>query len=464
MWRSLSPPVLLALFVDANEGRALLRPLRRLPCTVYARSSAPRAAFEDADVEYVPIDLNAPPAVTTFGALGVIMPHLLDNLCGANITQPNALQCAAFAPLVAGSDALIHAHTGSGKTLAFLLPLIHQIDTTSKEPQVLVLCPSRELAFQTYRVAESLVLHSAVRVGAVAGGANPNRQVERLRKVRPQLLVGTAGRVCELSFELRKLKLQRVRHVVIDEVDEALRPPHVEPTLRLIESMRDRRKLQLVFASATADTPTVRRTALQLMEAPKLFQLGSSAEELKGLPAHIVHALCVSPPHKLLEALARLARIEPAPKALVFVNSPHRARIVSEQLRAEYGVRAASLHGKQEREERVAVMRSFVGGQLPLIVSTEMGARGLDIPSLTHVVNLELPTDEQHYVHRAGRCGRAGAAGTVLSLVAPERARIVRKLTDKLGVEVLPMHVRAGKLVRANGKRKDGANRQRAQV
>lgn len=442
--------ILLPLVVSGIGRRAVLPHLSPVSSrTPYLRARGSRATLGDSDFEHVHIDSNAPPAFETFGALGVSVPHMLDNMLSAEITKPNALQCAAFEPLATGSDALIHAHTGSGKTLAFLLPLIHEIDASSKEPQVLVLCPSRELAFQTFRVAESILINSTVRVGAVAGGANPNRQIDKLRKVRPQLLVGTAGRVCELAFEMRRLKLQRVRHVVLDEVDEALRPPHLEPTLRLVESMGDGRKLQLIFASATADTPTVRRTAIQLMTDPKLLQLAvSSGGSVAMLPPNIEHALCVSSPQKQLETLARFARIEPSPKALVFVNSPHRARVVAERLCEDYGVNAAALHGKQEREERVAVMRSFIDGRLPVIVSTEMGARGLDIPELTHVVNLELPTDASHYVHRAGRCGRAGVAGTVLSLVAPDRARIVRKFTDKLGVQISSMKVRNGMLVK----------------
>jgi len=130
----------------------------------------------------------------------------------------------------------------------------------------------------------------------------------------------------------------------------------------------------------------------------------------------------------------------------VFVNSPHRAQVVAQMLVESYGVRAASLHGKQEREERVAVMRAFHSGKLPLIISTEMGARGLDIPGLTHVVNLELPTDERHYVHRAGRCGRAGVAGTVLSLVPHKSVPVLTKLASRLGVELAEMQVRAGQL------------------
>ena len=138
---------------------------------------------------------------------------------------------------------------------------------------------------------------------------------------------------------------------------------------------------------------------------------------------------------------------EPKPTVLAFVNSPHRVGVVVDRLWTSYGVAAAPLVGGQEREERVDVMRRLVDGKVRLVVCTEMGARGLDLPHLTHVVNLELPTDAAHYAHRAGRCGRAGRAGTVVSVVADDRAFVVDKIAAQLGVEVTPMRLYEGKLV-----------------
>lgn len=430
----------------------------------------------------------------SFVTVGLTAPGVAQNLAAANVSAPNALQRSSFAPIASGRDVIIHACTGSGKTLAFLLPLLQALDPTSREPQALVLCPSRELAFQTLRVASMLLQGTSLRVCGAAGGANPARQIEKIRKEKPQLLVGTAGRVRELAFEWRKLKLQRVRHLVIDEVDDALRGANLKPTVELIDSFRDGRPLQLIFASATADTPTVRRSAVQLLDRPLLLRLVQpgappSPNGVAELPLTLRHGVYVLPAQKHLEAIRQLAHSSPTPTCLVFVNSPHRAKMVCEKLAEGYGVTAAPLYGQQEREEKVDVMRRrdpgsayparapqrmiltsrhhdakcpachilycrLLDGRLRFVVTTEMGARGLDIPGLSHVVNLELPTDTGHYVHRAGRTGRAGADGTVISVVSPEKTFVVEKLTKRLGLTLEHVTFRAGQLERAKSPRK----------
>ena len=207
----------------ALASASLLHAPSRGPPTLTApRAISPRAcAAPSDDFERVEVAFDtAPPTVADGGGFAALdLPsQVAANLAALNISAPNALQRASFAPLAAGRDGVLHAPTGSGKTLAFLLPLIAQLDAASREPQALVLCPSRELAFQTHRVAQQLLADSGLRSGIVAGGANPNRQIERLRKERPQLLIGTAGRVGELAYESKKLKLQRVRHLVLDAV------------------------------------------------------------------------------------------------------------------------------------------------------------------------------------------------------------------------------------------------------
>jgi superfamily II DNA/RNA helicase len=162
-------------------------------------------------------------------------------------------------------------------------------------------------------------------------------------------------------------------------------------------------------------------------------------------------------PHQVLETMKSLYHSQPAPKCLLFVNSPHRVKIVCEKLWDSYGIPAEPLYGDQEREERVEVMRKLLDGRCRMAVTTEMGARGLDLPGLTHVVNLELPTDVSHYVHRAGRCGRAGAPGTVLSVVPQNKAFVVTKLANALGVPLHQMMIKGGEIAEiAPGARRGG--------
>ena len=422
----------------------------------------------DGSIERVDVTADAVAATEkTFDGLGLTHPIVAANLAASNITAPNALQRAAFEPISAGRDTIIHAWTGSGKTLAFLVPLLERLDASSREPQALVLSPSRELAYQIHRVADAALADSGLRAAPVVGGANANRQLDRIKKERPQIIVGTAGRVCELAFEWKKLKLQRIRHVIIDEVDNALQPPHLDHVLKLLHSMQDGRPLQIILASATADTPAVRRVAAQLLtNEPTLLRLvppggdealgeDGSPDAADGiapsalgaqLPNSITHGVYVIEPNKGLKAVHALHHTSPAPRCLVFVNSPYRAKVVCERLWEQYGVPAAPLHGQQEREERVDVMRRLLDGRTRIAVTTEMGARGLDLPGLTHVVNLELPTDAAHYVHRAGRCGRAGVQGTVVSLVPPGKAFVVGKLCKKLGVPLEEVSIKGGKV------------------
>ena len=471
--RSVPLPLVLATLLSPPACASVLSGGRVgfLPSTAPIRHATPvrLSAAEEAPplgdgLTRVEVVADAAGGETSFDDLGVSEAKIVTNLAASKITSPNALQRSAFDPISSGRDTVLHAWTGSGKTLAFLLPLFELLDPENRAPQALVLCPSRELAFQINRVAEAALAGTGLSSAAVVGGANPNRQLEKIKKERPQLIVGTPGRVAELSFEWKKLKLQRVRHVIIDEVDDALRPPHLDHTMQIVSAMQDGRPLQLIFASATADTPAVRRVASQLLKKdPILLRLvtpaqptsddtagadGAASPSALGaqLPESITHGVCMVEPKRGLKAVHALHHSSPTPRCLVFVNSPHRAKIVCEKLWESYGVPAAPLYGSQEREERVDVMRRLLDGRVRIAVTTEMGARGLDLPGLTHVVNLDLPTDAAHYVHRAGRCGRAGEDGTVVSFVPPGRAFVVSKLAQRLGVPLYQMQLKGGEL------------------
>merc|ERR1740139_2058005 len=228
------------------------------------RQAAEGTMTDDLEVLDVGIGGETP---SDFAALGVLRMRVAANLAAMNISAPNALQSACFGPLLGGRDAIVQAHTGSGKTIAFLLPLIEQLDPSSSEPQAPVISPSRELAFQTARVAEALLAGTGLSCAALSGGANPNRQMDKVRKTRP-----------------------------------------------LLDSFKDGRPLQLVFASATSDAPAVRRAASQLMREPLMLRLTRTAaaggggggrgggDAAAALPSTIVHGCVVLPQRKHMEA------------------------------------------------------------------------------------------------------------------------------------------------------------------
>ena len=207
-----------------------------------------------------------------------------------------------------------------------------------------------------------------------------------------------------------------------DETDAALRSRVLEASM-----------LEVPNLGWTMDALTAGAAALEVL-ALLLLEVGVVALGAQ-LPSSITHGVWVIERNKGLKAVHALHHTtNPPPRCLVFVNSPHRAKVVCQKLWEAYGIAAAPLYGEQEREERVDVMRRLLDGRVRIAVTTEMGARGLDIPGLTHVINLELPTDPQHYVHRAGRCGRAGKDGTVLSLAPPGKAFVVASMASGRGL------------------------------
>ena len=232
-------------------------------------------AVENRPLSQIEINADAPTAnldeLPDFATLGVTVAGVVESLAAQKITRPNALQRAAFAEIAAGRDAILHAWTGSGKTLAFLLPLLERLDPNERSPQLLVLCPSRELAFQIARVAEAVLVGSSMSACAVVGGANPNRQLEKIKKERPAVIVGTPGRVCELAFDWQKLKLQRVRQIVIDEVDAALKP--YADTCAARTPPRSTSPAWECFARRTSASACLQNREINLEPAPLTRQL-----------------------------------------------------------------------------------------------------------------------------------------------------------------------------------------------
>jgi superfamily II DNA/RNA helicase len=387
---------------------------------------------------------------------------LRDNLRQMGILGPNMVQAHSAPLLLAGRDLLLHASTGSGKTLAFLLPALSRALDEAGGVQVLILCPSKELAMQTHRSCRALLEGTSLTSLPLVGGVNVARQEDALRKTRPQIIVATPRRLVEVALggERRLFKLGAVRTIIVDEADEVLRPPHAADLEQILwhtqRAAADARAyatsaaaasaVQLVFASATGDSPAVQAAAARLMRDPALLAV-HRASDAKGLPPTIAHGLVVVPSHKRIEALRKILSIEPRPQLLAFVNTPAEADYVTDKL-VELGVPdVMAVRSSQERDERVTAMQRLLSGKLRAIVCTDLAARGLDVPSLSLVVNMDVPDDGRRYVHRAGRCGRAGREGAVISIVSTAaQALAVRALAAKLSVRLRDVEVKGGTL------------------
>ncbi|TFJ84994.1 hypothetical protein NSK_003419 [Nannochloropsis salina CCMP1776] len=397
-------------------------------------------------------------------------PALLANLQKMGLTAPTLIQAAAIPALLKGEDVILHSYTGSGKTLAYLLPLLSRLDPAQSHTQLLVIAPSRELAAQIASVAEELTEDTDINVVSLIGGASQQRQIEKLRWERPQVLVGTPGRVAEMVLEKRKARIGRAEMLVLDEVDMLLDDSYHGDLRMLVQAMGSLR--QAVFASATGASPGVEALASNVMQGPYQIISSSSSpsspsstplldpqEEDAGdqasslppsieLPASLRHGILITPPVKAVDNLRRFLNTEPKPECvLVFVNDALKVPRIVEALQAK-GIDAAGLSGDSNKQTRANTLARLTSGRLRVCVTTEIAARGIDIPALSHVINLDLPSSLEQYVHRAGRAGRAGRPGIVLSFSPPSTAFVLDKWSKKLKIKVERVDIAHSRLIR----------------
>eukprot|EP00177_Eucheuma_denticulatum_P001296 GFKZ01002349.1.p1 GENE.GFKZ01002349.1~~GFKZ01002349.1.p1 ORF type:complete len:729 (+),score=93.41 GFKZ01002349.1:210-2396(+) len=380
-------------------------------------------------------------------------PELLENMrTELGIETATHVQLAAIPRIMDGKDIVVQSHTGTGKTLAFLLPMLDAIEVDLHRPQGIVVAPTRELAMQIYREIEKLVKGLDMNVMSLIGGANPTRQVDKLRKQQPHVVVGTPGRLAEMH-EHNELRLHSAKMMVVDEVDQSIGDAFVEDIAYLLSHCP--RNVQKVLVSATSDVDAVRAFATKHLYRPVLLRVGGAQR----LPKQIEHWYSVVPARMRIELLRKLMNTDPPPtRAMAFVDEPRRVDMVAERL-FQMKIPCGSLRGDAHKLERAEVLTAFRKGRVPLLVTTEVAARGLDIPEVTHVFNLDLPTDGDHYVHRAGRCGRVRNAGTVVSFATAETAFVIGRLEKQLGVDMVRMEPRGGKYVKVagRGEKIDGA-------
>eukprot|EP00903_Cladosiphon_okamuranus_P009679 g9209.t1 len=385
----------------------------------------------------------------SFRNVGIEDGCLLANIKKLGIKSPTDVQVSAIRGLLAEDrDVIIHAHTGSGKTLAYLLPLIAATDPDSNAVQAIVVAPGRELASQIFSVCERLIEGSGLRSALIIGGANALRQVERVKKVKPQIVIATPGRLCELVFDRRRMKLGMVNTVVLDEVDALLRPPYDQEIDAIMDATPGGRR-QAVFASATGRSPVVSAASERYMREDPLFVGGQEAagggQRQGGLPSNILHTVVTMPKVKKFDTLRRLLNTQPFPESvMIFVNDPIQVNWLTERLET-VGIIAAPLSGESSKDDRAEIMRRLQDKRIAMVVTTEMAARGLDVAHLTHVVNYDLPTDADHYVHRAGRCGRAGRPGIVVNMATPDVKFVLDKFSKSLALPFEEAEVQGGR-------------------
>jgi ATP-dependent RNA helicase DeaD len=361
----------------------------------------------------------------SFSELGLSEPLAL-TIERLGFTEPTPVQAACIPALLGGRDVLGEAQTGTGKTGAFGLPLIDTIDAGARAVQALVLAPTRELANQVAAALGDFARGTpGVDILPVYGGQPMGAQLRRLH-AGPQIVVGTPGRIVD-HMKRGTLKLDALRLVVLDEADEMLRMGFIDDIEWILEQTPKER--QTALFSATMPAP-IRRIAHRHLRDPEEIRIGAGNEA--GTDIDQVYCL-VDQRHKI-EALGRMLEVETdRDAALVFARTKASTLEIADAL-AAMGHAVSALNGDMEQKERERVVAELRNGRLDVIVATDVAARGIDVPRISHVFNFDAPGDAEAYVHRIGRTGRAGRKGRAILLLEPRKRRIlhdIERLTRK---------------------------------
>ncbi|RXZ86854.1 DEAD/DEAH box helicase [Agromyces atrinae] len=355
------------------------------------------------------------PAVPNFTELG-LDDAVLRALKDVGYETPSAIQAATIPTLLAGRDVVGLAQTGTGKTAAFALPILSRLDVSQKTPQALVLAPTRELALQVCEAFEKYAAHMrGVHVLPVYGGQGYGVQLSALRR-GVHVVVGTPGRIMD-HLEKGTLDLSELKYLVLDEADEMLKMGFAEDVETILADTPDDKQVALFSATMPAQ---IRRISKQYLNDPEEITVkGKTTTSANTTQRYLV----VSYAQKV-DALTRILEVENFEGMIVFVRTKNETETLAEKLRAR-GYSASAINGDINQVQRERTVNQLKAGKLDILVATDVAARGLDVERISHVVNFDIPTDTESYVHRIGRTGRAGRSGDAISFVTPRERRLL---------------------------------------
>jgi len=365
--------------------------------------------------------------MTTFADLG-LDPDLLSAVRDLGYEAPSPIQEQAIPPLLEGLDVIGQAQTGSGKTAAFGLPMLQYVDPSEDDVQGIVLTPTRELCIQVTQALRAYGKRKGVDVVAVFGGAPIRSQQAQLRS-GGQIVVGTVGRVKDLIGR-HSLVLNACRFVVLDEADEMLDLGFLEDVEKILALTPSSRQTALFSATMPAE---IRRLADQYMYEPVIVKVKTDTLTVDTVEQFALEV----PSREKNDALVTVLEAERPEQALVFVRTKIRCDQLYRTLR-DRGMNVRALHGDMTQGARDGVMISFKDGRLPLLVATDVAARGLDITGISHVINFDVPTSPDVYVHRIGRTGRVGRSGRAITFFESRQQREIEAIERNAGVKLSP--------------------------
>ena len=368
----------------------------------------------------------------SFSELGLSEP-ILQALRDVGYESPSPIQEQAIPALLQGGDVIGQAQTGTGKTAAFGLPIMQYIDASEQTVQALVLTPTRELCIQVTQALRTYGAHSGVDVVAVFGGAPIRTQQAQLR-AGGHVVVGTVGRVLDL-ISRHSLVLHDCRFMVLDEADEMLDLGFLEDVEKILSLTPSSRQTALFSATMP---PPIRALADRYMYDPEIIQVEAQTLTIDTVAQFQLPVETKAKPDKLVEVLrAEMSSKSEAEgqQAIVFVRTKIRCDQLFRTLR-DRGMNVRALHGDMSQGSRDGVMLAFKGGRVPILVATDVAARGLDISTVTLVVNYDVPTSPDTYVHRIGRTGRVGRSGRAITFVEDRQKRELEAIEKHIGTHV----------------------------
>ncbi|WP_407276493.1 DEAD/DEAH box helicase [Halothiobacillus sp. DCM-1] len=346
---------------------------------------------------------------------------------------PSPIQAKSLPALLEGRDVLGMAQTGTGKTAAFALPLLSRIEIDRRGgPQMLVLAPTRELAIQVAEAMQAYARHLPdFHVLPIYGGQSMEPQLRGLKR-GVHVVVGTPGRIQD-HLKRGTLKLDQIRSVVLDEADEMLRMGFIDDVDEILGRTPANRQVAL-FSATMPDQ--IRRIAQRHLRNPVEIAIQSSTSTVKAINQRY---WAVSGMHKL-DALTRILEVEDFDAAIIFVRTKVATTELAEKLEAR-GYAASALNGDMNQAMREKAIDRLKRGTLDIVIATDVAARGIDVPRITHVINYDIPLDTESYVHRIGRTGRAGRSGEAILFVAPRERRMLTAIERATGQPITPMRL-----------------------
>ncbi len=356
-----------------------------------------------------------------------LAPPILLGLADMGYTQPSPIQQKAIPVAMTGRDVIASASTGTGKTAAFLVPVLQQlVGTKPGVLKVVVLTPTRELALQIDEQALALGYHLGFSSVAIVGGMKMNPQEDAIRS-GVEIIVATPGRLMD-HMKQKYMDVSQVQFLILDEADRMFDMGFIDDVHHIVSRLpKDR---QTLLFSATMP-PKVRTLADAILRDPETIAVDPS-QPAEGL----IHcAFSVASDRKAM-LLAKILSYERLRSVIVFVKRKSEADALARKVRQLARREAASIHSGRTQKERIDALEDFRTGQCPILIATDVAARGIDVDKVTHVIHFDVPRSSEDYIHRSGRTGRAGEAGEVITFVAPDEERDLASIEEAIGAKI----------------------------